>query len=98
MLSQSEDEARVINQVAKDVKRQMREQSVLKKLGYTLGARLLVTINEDRSRSLYWLLNAPQAVTATTADLFMSAASPNLRSMRSIGRLDLEEARKQGDS
>ena len=90
-----QSEAEIIHRVAKDVKRQMKEQSVLKKLGYNLGA-IAGDINEDRSRSLYWLLNAPQAVTATTADLLMSGTSPNLRSMRSIGRQDLKRAEQAG--
>ena len=91
----SDEEGEVIHKVAKDVKRQMRETSVLKKLGYNLGA-VAGDINEDRSRSLYWLLNAPQAVTATSADLLMSSTSPNLRSMRSITRQDLARAEQAG--
>ena len=85
----------VIARTAEDVKRRMREQSFLKKVGYNLGA-IAGDINEDRSRSLYWLLNAPQAVTATVADLAMSQTSPNLRSMRSIKRTDLKRAVDQG--
>ncbi len=88
-------EGEIIHETAKEVKRQMRETSVLKKLGYNLGA-IAGDINEDRSRSLYWLLNAPQAVTATSADLLMSATSPNLRSMRSITRQDLAKAEQAG--
>ena len=88
-------EREVIAETAKKVKRMMREQSILKKLGYNAGA-IAGDINEDRSRSLYWLLNAPQAVTATSADLLMSGTSPNLRSMRSITRLDLRKAEEQG--
>lgn len=90
-----EAERKVINDTAKEVKRLMKEESVLKKLGYNLGA-IAGDINEDRSRSLYWLLNAPQAITSTTADLLMSEASPNLRTMRSITRLDLKRAEEQG--
>ena len=90
-----EVEREVITRTAEEVKRRMREQSFLKKLGYNAGA-IAGDINEDRSRSLYWLLNAPQAVTATVADLAMSQSSPNLRSMRSIKRTDLKRAVDQG--
>ncbi len=88
-------EHEVITETAKEVKRRMREQSILKKAGFNIGAAA-GDANEDRSRSLYWLLNAPQALTQTTADLVMASASPNLRSMRSIGRLDLKRAVDQG--
>lgn len=99
-ISLTKDEERAVIRTAvegaaEEVKRRMREQSILKKAGYNIGAAV-GDINEDRSRSLYWLLNAPQAVTSTTADLLMSEVSPNLRSMRSISRQDLKRATDAG--
>ncbi|WP_415411078.1 hypothetical protein ACLM45_05760 [Synechococcus sp. A10-1-5-9] len=86
---------KVIGDTAKKLRREIGGQSILKKLGYTLGAGV-GDIAEDRTRSLYWLLNAPQAVTATLADLGVSRANPNLRSKRNIYSKSFIDAERAG--
>ena len=92
----SESEYRkIIGDTAKKFRKEIKEQPLLKKLGYSIGAGV-GDIAEDRTRSLYWLLNAPQAVTSTLADLGVSKANPNLRSKRNIYARNFIDAERAG--
>lgn len=91
--SQEYDE--IIRDGAEDLRRLMREQSILKKIGRATGS-VIGDISEDRTRSLWWLLNAPQAITSTIADTVVGGADPNLRTRRKIMPKDFERAVEQG--
>ena len=99
----SQEYEQIIAEGAEDLRRLMREQSILKKAGRATGS-VISDVSEDRTRSLWWLLNAPQAVTSTVADLVVGGVDPNLRTRRMIMPEDFERGvehkllRRVGDS
>jgi hypothetical protein len=80
---------------AGELRQEMKAQPALKKVGQVIG-KAGADIAEDRTRSLWWLLNAPQAVTSTVADLVVGGVNPNLRSRRDFRAKDFQEAVAQG--
>lgn len=79
----------------REVRQEIANQPLLKKLGYTAGT-ITGDLSEDRTRSLWWLLNAPQAVANTAVDLTLGKANPNLRTRRNIYAQDLFAAEQAG--
>ena len=77
------------------VREQIAQQPLLKKIGWNAGS-ISGDLAEDRSRSLWWLLNAPQAVANTAVDLTLGAFNPNLRTRRDIYAKDLFNAEREG--
>ena len=73
-------------------KRNLREQSVLRKMGF-LGGGLASDVVNDSTRSLWWLINAPQAVTNLTSELGAAHFNPDLFARREV---PLEEAVDKG--
>ena len=84
-----------VGKAADKARKTIKNQSLLKKIGYSLGAAV-GDVAEDRSRSLYWLLNAPQAVTSVAADLAVSKSNPNLRTKRNFYAADFVDAESAG--
>lgn len=77
---------------AERYKRMLREQSVMRKLGY-LGGTAAQDIVNDASRSIWWLVNAPQAVTNLSSELSAAVANPDLFASRDV---PLQEAIDKG--
>ncbi len=73
-------------------KRGLREQSFLRKAGFLGGAAASDLVN-DSSRSIWWLINAPQAVTNLASELGAAHFSPDLFARREVS---LDEATKKG--
>lgn len=73
-------------------KRLLREQSVLRKMGFLSGAATNDLV-QDGSRGIWWLLNASQAVGKITAELGAATLSPDLFARREV---PLQEAIDKG--
>ena len=90
-----EQKAQALTNAAQKLRQEIGAQSFQTKLGATLG-HAAADVLQDRSRSLWWLLNAPQATAATIADALAMSANPNIRSNRAITGEALVRAEKAG--
>lgn len=73
-------------------KRSLRESSILKKAGY-LGGSVASDVVNDSSRAIWWLINAPQAVTNLASEAGAAVSNPDLFARREV---DLQEAVDKG--
>lgn len=88
-------EREAVARAAAKLRQEIGAQSFQTKLGATVG-HAVADILQDRSRSLWWLLNAPQATAATIADALAMSANPNIRSNRVIQGEALIRAKEKG--
>lgn len=74
-------------------KKKLAETPAAQKLGYALGSLTNDFVN-DATRSVYWLINAPQATTSLAAELGVNSANPTFFDTEQI--TDLNKAVNDG--
>jgi hypothetical protein len=74
-------------------KKKLAEIGPARKIGYAIGSVVNDAVN-DSTRSVYWLLNAPQASTSIAAELGVNSANPDFFDRETL--TDLDKAVNEG--